>query len=72
MTTPIDLDAFREFEVGGWEKVGGAYHRFVGRSLPASSIRSLKRRASLRRQGCWTWRRDPAMWPPAPVSGAPP
>lgn len=30
MTTPIDLDAFREFEVGGWEKVGGAYHRFVG------------------------------------------
>ena len=30
MTTPIDLDAFREFEVGGWEKVGGAYDRFVG------------------------------------------
>lgn len=31
MTTPISLDAFREFEVSGWEKVGGAgYHRFAG------------------------------------------
>ena len=27
----MDLDAFREFEVSGWEKVGGAgYHRFAG------------------------------------------
>lgn len=27
---PIDPDAFHQFEVSGWEKVGGAYHRFFG------------------------------------------
>lgn len=30
MTPPMDLDAFREFEVSGWEKVGGPYHRSLG------------------------------------------
>lgn len=30
MTTPVDPDVFREFEVGGWEEVGDAYHRFIG------------------------------------------
>ncbi len=29
MTTPLDLDAFHRFEVGGWEEVGGAYQRFM-------------------------------------------
>ncbi len=27
---PIDPDAFLRFEVSGWEKAGGAYHRFFG------------------------------------------
>jgi len=29
MTTPVDLNAFREFEISGWEEVGEAYHRFI-------------------------------------------